>query len=139
MNNAILPEAGTAHVEELNDPYLLWFFNSNIRTTAVVLNTMVRAGAAPTDVSPMVRWLVAARKNGRWGNTHENAVAMQALRTAGIGAAVCPDGVRVELTGTDPPAVVALLVGAGVAVHEVRRWQTGLDELFAQLTEGNGQ
>jgi len=27
----------------------------------------------------MVRWLLAARKNGRWGNTQENAVAMQAL------------------------------------------------------------
>ncbi|MGH3755580.1 MAG: ABC transporter ATP-binding protein [Pseudonocardiaceae bacterium] len=71
--------------------------------------------------------------------TPDCAVAMQALRSAGIGATARPDGVRVELTGTDPPAVVALLVGAGVAVHEVRRWRTGLDELFAQLTEGNGR
>jgi ABC-2 type transport system ATP-binding protein len=71
--------------------------------------------------------------------TPDSAVAVQALRAAGIGAAAGPDGVRVELAGTDPPTVVALLVGAGVAVHEVRRWQTGLDELFAQLTEGNGQ
>ncbi|MGH3919321.1 MAG: ABC transporter ATP-binding protein, partial [Pseudonocardiaceae bacterium] len=70
--------------------------------------------------------------------TPDSAVAMQALRAAGIGAVVRPDGVRVELIGTDPPAVVALLVGAGVAVHEVQRWRTGLDELFAQLTEGNG-
>ena len=31
MDNAILPEAGSAHVEELTDPYLLWFWNSNIR------------------------------------------------------------------------------------------------------------
>ncbi|MDQ4102359.1 MAG: ABC transporter ATP-binding protein [Actinomycetota bacterium] len=68
--------------------------------------------------------------------TPDSAVALQALRAAGIGAAAGPDGVRVELVGTDPPSVVALLVGAGVAVHEVRRWRTGLDELFAQLTEG---
>ena len=27
----------------------------------------------------MTRWLVAARKNGRWGNTQENAIAMKAL------------------------------------------------------------
>jgi uncharacterized protein YfaS (alpha-2-macroglobulin family) len=79
IGNAVLPEAGTSHVEELSDPYLLWFFNSNIRSTAVALNTLVRANAAQTDVGPMVRWLVAARKNGRWGNTQENAVAMQAL------------------------------------------------------------
>ncbi len=68
--------------------------------------------------------------------TPDSAVAVQALRAAGIGAAAGPDGVRVELAGADPPAVVALLVGAGVAVHEVRRRRTGLDELFAQLTEG---
>ncbi len=79
MNNAILPEAGTAHVEELNDPYLLYYFNSNVRTTAIALGTLVRADAPSTEVSPMVRWLVAARKNGRWGNTNENALAMQAL------------------------------------------------------------
>ena len=79
MRNAILPEGGTAHVEELADPYLLWFWNSNVRTTALVLNTFVRSGAPAAEVTPMVRWLVAARKNGRWGNTQENAVAMNAL------------------------------------------------------------
>ncbi len=72
-------------------------------------------------------------------HTPDSAVAIQALRAAGIRATAGPGGVRVELAGTDPPAVVALLVGAGVAVHEVRRWKTGLDELFAQLTESNAQ
>ena len=71
--------------------------------------------------------------------TPDSAVAVQALGAAGIGAAAGPDGVHVELAGTDPPTVVALLVGAGVAVHEVRRQRAGLDELFAQLTEGNEQ
>jgi ABC-2 type transport system ATP-binding protein len=70
--------------------------------------------------------------------TPDVAVALGALRAAGISATNGPDGVRVDLAGTDPPAVVALLVHAGVAVHEVRRWRTGLDELFAQLTEGSG-
>ena len=79
MSNAMLPEAGSAHVEELSDPYLLWFWNSNVRSTALVLDTLVRADAPVTDVTSMVRWLVAARKNGRWGNTQENALAMQAL------------------------------------------------------------
>ena len=27
----------------------------------------------------MVRWMMAARKNGRWGNTQENAYAMESL------------------------------------------------------------
>jgi uncharacterized protein YfaS (alpha-2-macroglobulin family) len=79
LANAILPEAGSAHVEELSDPYLLWFWNSNLRSTAIALNTLVRAGAADTDVRPMVRWMMAARKDGRWGNTQENAHAMESL------------------------------------------------------------
>jgi hypothetical protein len=79
IENAMLPEAGTSHVEELADPYLLYFWNSNVRSTALVLSTKVRTSASPTDVIGMARWLVGARKNGRWGNTQENAIAMKAL------------------------------------------------------------
>jgi uncharacterized protein YfaS (alpha-2-macroglobulin family) len=77
--NAILSEAGASHVEELSDPYLLWFWNSNVRSTAITLSALVRAGADDNQVQPLVRWLLAARKNGRWNNTQENAWAMQSL------------------------------------------------------------
>ena len=53
MTNAVLPEAGSAHVEELSDPYLLWFWNSNVRSTAIVLNSLVRAAAGSS-------------RSGRW-------------------------------------------------------------------------
>ena len=79
MTNAILPEGGSAHVEELSDPYLLWFWNSNVRSTAIVLNTLVRSGEGDAPIRPMVRWMMAARKDGRWGNTQENAYAMESL------------------------------------------------------------
>jgi hypothetical protein len=79
IENAILPEAGTSHVEELADPYLLYFWNSNVRSTALVLSTRVQTSASATEITGMARWLVGARKNGRWGNTQENALAMKAL------------------------------------------------------------
>ncbi len=79
LSNAILPEAGSAHVEELADPYLLWFWNSNVRSTSIVLNTLVRTNAPSASITPIVRWMMAARKGGRWGNTQENAYAMEAL------------------------------------------------------------
>ncbi|MGE5814992.1 MAG: hypothetical protein ACM36C_10935, partial [Acidobacteriota bacterium] len=79
MTNAILPEGGMSHVEELSDPYLLWFWNSNIRTTAIVLDTMARHGSSQPLVNAMVRWLLQARKNGRWSNTQENAWALSSL------------------------------------------------------------
>ncbi len=79
ITNAILPEGGQAHVGELSDPYLLWFWNSNVRSTAIVLGTLVRAGGDEELVTRMVRWLMTARKKGRWGNTQENAWAMESL------------------------------------------------------------
>jgi alpha-2-macroglobulin len=84
IKNAVLPEAGLAHVEELSDPYLLWFWNSNVRSTAVVLGSLARAHSlrrtGDDSLAPaMARWLVRARTKGRWGNTQENGVAMEAL------------------------------------------------------------
>jgi len=79
MSNAILAEAGSAHVEELADPYLLWFWNSNVRSTAIVLNSLVKSDAREQSITPIVRWMMAVRKGGRWGNTQENAYAMESL------------------------------------------------------------
>jgi uncharacterized protein YfaS (alpha-2-macroglobulin family) len=79
MSNAILEEAGTAHVGELNDPYLLYFWNSNVRSTAIVLNSLVSGGVADAPMRQIVRWMMNARNKGRWGNTQENAYAMRAL------------------------------------------------------------
>lgn len=77
--NAILAEAGAGHVEELTDPYLLWLWNSNVRSTAITLAALVRAGADESQIRPLVRWLLSARKDGRWNNTQENAWALQSL------------------------------------------------------------
>ena len=79
INNSILPEGGHAFVNELNDPYLLWFWNSNVRSTAIAMGTLVRHGSDEELVKRMVRWLMKVRKDGRWGNTQENAWAMESL------------------------------------------------------------
>jgi len=85
IGNAILPEAATAHVEEMNDPYLLWYWNSNARSTAIVLNSLVKANVAnSSDTSApyraLVAWLLRVRdKDGRWDNTQDTALALEAL------------------------------------------------------------
>ncbi|MBB5807679.1 ABC-2 type transport system ATP-binding protein [Saccharothrix ecbatanensis] len=61
--------------------------------------------------------------------------ALSALRAGRISARPFEDGVRVELIGTTAPVVLETLVHAGVAVHEARRHRTGLEDLFARLTE----
>ncbi|WP_133847120.1 ABC transporter ATP-binding protein [Labedaea rhizosphaerae] len=68
-------------------------------------------------------------------STPDGDKAVEALRDKRIPARSLPDGLQVDLTTTTAPEVVAILVGAGVAVHEVRKQRTGLEELFARLTE----
>ncbi|HVK21236.1 MAG TPA: ABC transporter ATP-binding protein [Actinokineospora sp.] len=61
--------------------------------------------------------------------------AVDALRDNRIPARAVPDGVRADLTATTAPLVVETLVQAGVPVYEVKRDRTGLEDLFARLTE----
>ncbi len=68
-------------------------------------------------------------------STPDAAAALEALRVAGIAAHRERDDVMVDLASATAPEAVACLVHAGVAVHEARRRRTGLEELFARLTE----
>lgn len=77
--NALRVEGDQAHVEEIDSDALWWLWNSNVRATALVLDGFVRRGDAADSVPQLVRWLLAARRNGRWGNTQENAAALESL------------------------------------------------------------
>jgi ABC-2 type transport system ATP-binding protein len=61
--------------------------------------------------------------------------ATEVLRGHRIPARAEDAGVRVDLTGSSAPEVISYLVHAGIPVHEARRERTGLEELFARLTE----
>lgn len=79
ITNGILPEGGSAHVEELTDPYLLYYWSSNVRSTAIAIGALTRHGESEQMVKQMVRWMMQQRKQGRWGNTQENVWAMESL------------------------------------------------------------
>jgi ABC-2 type transport system ATP-binding protein len=79
--------------------------------------------------------LLEAGDSGLLVSTPDAELAVNALRDNRMPARATPDGVRVDLTATTAPEVVATLVRAEVAVHEVRRQRTGLEDLFARLTE----
>jgi ABC-2 type transport system ATP-binding protein len=68
--------------------------------------------------------------------TPDVELALRVLREAGSTAYCSEDGVVAGDDGPPAPEIIALLVRAGVAVHEARRSRTNLDELFARLTEG---
>ncbi|HEX5216455.1 MAG TPA: MG2 domain-containing protein [Vicinamibacterales bacterium] len=79
LTNALKIEGDQAHAEEIDDDQLWFLWNSNVRSSALVLKGLVQRGDDPVHVPRLVRWLLAARTNGRWGNTQENAMALEAL------------------------------------------------------------
>jgi alpha-2-macroglobulin len=146
---AILPEAATAHVEELNDPYLMWFWNSNVRSTAIALNSLVKADAADAQYRGMVTWLLQARKDGRWRNTQENALALESLvayyrrfeattpnftAVARLGAAQVANaqfqGRSTEAKGTDMPMAALLASAPAGSEQPLTFTRTGAGTLF---------
>ncbi|MEV0704326.1 ABC transporter ATP-binding protein [Saccharopolyspora sp. NPDC050389] len=68
-------------------------------------------------------------------STSDAAGAVATLRDKGVQAREEGGSVRVELSDVDSSEVVAMLVHAGVPVQEARRARTGLEDLFARLTE----
>ncbi|GGS13685.1 ABC transporter ATP-binding protein [Actinokineospora fastidiosa] len=79
--------------------------------------------------------LLDADSAGLLVSTPDVTRAVDALRDNRIPARAVPNGILADLTTTTAPAVVETLVRAGVPVHEVRRQRTGLEDLFARLTE----
>jgi ABC-2 type transport system ATP-binding protein len=85
--------------------------------------------------------LLAAGTGGLLITTPDVELALRTLRAAGATAyraERCTDDAQAVVMGDDgPPApeAIALLVRAGVAVHEATRSRTNLEDLFAQLTE----
>jgi ABC-type multidrug transport system ATPase subunit len=68
-------------------------------------------------------------------STPDGDKALAALRESRIPGKLVPEGVRADLTAATAPGVVEILVRAGVAVHEAKRERTGLEDLFARLTQ----
>jgi alpha-2-macroglobulin len=79
IRNAVRAESASARVDELDDPELLWLWSSNVRTTAIVMTGLIQRGTA-ADLAPrMARHLLDVRQKGRWNDTQENAMALEAL------------------------------------------------------------
>ena len=72
-------------------------------------------------------------------STPDGDRALDVLREARIPARLTPDGVRADITTATAPQVVAALVRADVEVHEAKRERTGLEDLFARLTQDDAE
>ncbi|MCJ7580311.1 MAG: hypothetical protein MUP98_07235, partial [Candidatus Aminicenantes bacterium] len=68
-----------AHFEEEKGRMDPWIYSSNLRTTAVILQSMITVGSDNPLVSQIAQWLVQRRQAGRWATTQENFYVFYAL------------------------------------------------------------
>ncbi|MDQ7826047.1 MAG: alpha-2-macroglobulin family protein [Candidatus Eremiobacteraeota bacterium] len=80
LMNKIKTSPTSAHFEEgTDDAGLQWIYDSNVRTTALLLQAFIECDVNFPDVSKVVKWLTAQQKRGRWGTTQENVYCFSAL------------------------------------------------------------
>ena len=77
LNDAAILSATGAHWEEKR--VNRWAMNTDTRTTAIVLRTLVQLQPDNSLLPNAVRWLTMARKSGRWETTQENVWSILAL------------------------------------------------------------
>jgi len=73
---SVLSSSG-AHWEEADTDY--WNWNTDTRTTAIVLNAFVQLDPKNPITANAVRWLMAHRDSGHWTTTQETAWSLIAL------------------------------------------------------------
>lgn len=81
MLNAVHQTGKVAKVEENLGGLYAPLFHSNNRSTAMVLDTLLRVQPDHPLVEKLVAYMVAQRKDGRWRNTQETVYALVALHS----------------------------------------------------------
>jgi uncharacterized protein YfaS (alpha-2-macroglobulin family) len=80
LTTAAVVSATGSHWEETNPSTKGWIMASDVRTTAGVLDALVRLRPDHPLMTSTVRWLMAARlSDGDWASTHDVAMSLLAL------------------------------------------------------------
>ena len=77
LETATVLSASGAHWEESSTDY--WNWNTDTRTTAIVLNAFTQLEPNSSITANAVRWLMAHREKGHWYTTQETAWSLIAL------------------------------------------------------------
>lgn len=76
VSEAHLSAAGASWEEKVHD---WWSWNTDTRTTAIILGTLLKVDPGNLITANTVRWLMAHRQQGCWSTTQETAWTLMAL------------------------------------------------------------
>jgi uncharacterized protein YfaS (alpha-2-macroglobulin family) len=77
LNNAVAKSAAGAWWEEKETDY--WNWNTDVRTTAIVLNTLIKVDPNNPLIADGIRWLMKHRDGSHWYSTQETAWSLMTL------------------------------------------------------------
>ncbi len=142
QNHAIVSPSGIAW-QESGDDYLNW--NTDVRTTAIVLQALVEIQPDSPLILDTIRWLMAARHGEAWDTTQETAWAVMALTEwmqisgelkANYTFAVGLNGVSLMKDQKVTPDLVLQTLSTRVAIKDLLRNQ--VNRLTFERTPGDG-
>lgn len=76
---ALLPVGGGPALLDEGARDLSWYWNSNVRSTALVLSSLLEVNPRSPAIPRLAQGLLDSRSAGRWGNTQENLHSLLAL------------------------------------------------------------
>jgi alpha-2-macroglobulin len=79
LSSKAVTSATGSHWEEKGDAAAAWSMSTVVRTTAGVLDALIRVRPDDPLVQSSVRWLMAARKDRTWESTHDTSLSLLAL------------------------------------------------------------
>jgi len=142
VNHAATSSTGTSWQED-NPDYFNW--NTNTRTTAIILKALVQLQPTSPLIPNVVRWLMIARKADSWETSQETAWAVMALsdymQTTGELKPNYSFGVRLNANQLTKdvaanPTNVEESVNLRVEVSDLLKGQ--LNKLYIDRTSGDG-
>ncbi|GAB4504034.1 MAG: alpha-2-macroglobulin family protein [Anaerolineales bacterium] len=77
LGSATVMSASGAHWEEAETDY--WNWNTDTRTTAIILNAFVQVDPANPILPQVIRWLMTQRRAAHWASTQETTWSLIAL------------------------------------------------------------
>ena len=126
IGSALLSATGT-HWEEDDGRHDYWNWNTDTRTTAVVMRFLAKQDPDNPLVANSVRWLMAHRTNGRWQGTQETSFTLMALIDWMVASGELEADYEFEV------ALNGEIIGAGVADGETLRTVTEMKQDITTL------
>ena len=143
LNNSLILSATGAHWEEADRDW--WAMGTDTRSTAIILETLIRLQPDNAIIPNVVRWLMVAREGDAWSTTQETAWSLMALTDWMLVTGELAGKYDYNVSLDDKPVIEGQVTSQNVGDSEklsldVQEWlQAEMNRLVISRTDGPGR